>query len=300
MMKIGSHVGNSGDLMLEGSVKEALSYNANCFMVYLGPPQSTIRKDISRLKINEMKELLEINNIDINDVIINAPYIFNLAQPDNEKRMFAVDFITKEMQNMALVGAKYMVIHPGAHMKNGIDNGLELIADSLKKILEKTKNDNTVILIETMAGKGTECCSKFEEIKKLIDLTGSKRIGVCFDTCHVHDSGYDIIYEYEKVLKEFDEIIGLDYIKVIHLNDSLNDCGTHKDRHANIGFGKIGFNTLLKFALDPRFNNIPKILETPYIKNGDDSYPPYFHEIKMLKSEKFNDNLINEILNERR
>ena len=169
------------------------------------------------------------------------------------------------------------MIHPGAHMKNGIDNGLELIADSLKKILENTKNDNTVILIETMAGKGTECCSKFEEIKKLIDLTGSKRIGVCFDTCHVHDSGYDIIYEYEKVLKEFDEIIGLDRLKAIHINDSKNPFESHKDRHEKIGDGSIGLEAFSRIINHPKLRDLPFFLETPNELDG------YANEIKILK-----------------
>lgn len=295
MMKIGSHVSNNGDEMLIGSVKEALSYKANCFMIYLGPPQSTMRKDASRLNINEMRMLIDKFNINIEDVIVHAPYIVNLAQPDPEKREFAVNFITKEMKTMAKVGCKYMVLHPGAHMNMGVDKGLELIADSLKKILNNTKDDNTYIALETMAGKGTECCSKFEEIKKLIDLVDSERIVVCFDTCHTHDSGYDIINDYEGVLKEFDELIGLDKIKVIHLNDSLNTLGSHKDRHANIGFGNIGFETLLRFVLDERFKDVPKILETPYIKDEKDSYSPYLYEIEMIRNGVFDEELLNKI-----
>ena len=295
MMKIGSHVSNNGDEMLIGSVKEALSYKANCFMIYLGPPQSTMRKDASRLNINEMRMLIDKFNINIEDVIVHAPYIVNLAQPDPEKREFAVNFITKEMKTMAKVGCKYMVLHPGAHMNMGVDKGLELIADSLKKILNNTKDDSTCIALETMAGKGTECCSKFEEIKKLIDLVDSERIVVCFDTCHTHDSGYDIINDYEGVLKEFDELIGLDKIKVIHLNDSLNTLGSHKDRHANIGFGNIGFETLLRFVLDERFKDVPKILETPYVKEEKDSYSPYLYEIEMIRNGVFDEELLNKI-----
>jgi len=295
MMKIGSHVSNNGDEMLIGSVKEALSYKANCFMIYLGPPQSTMRKDASRLNINEMRMLIDKFNINIEDVIVHAPYIVNLAQPDPEKREFAVNFITKEMKTMAKVGCKYMVLHPGAHMNMGVDKGLELIADSLKKILNNTKDDSTCIALETMAGKGTECCSKFEEIKKLIDLVDSERIVVCFDTCHTHDSGYDIINDYEGVLKEFDELIGLDKIKVIHLNDSLNTLGSHKDRHANIGFGNIGFETLLRFVLDERFKDVPKILETPYVKDEKDSYSPYLYEIEMIRNGIFDEELLNKI-----
>lgn len=293
MMKIGSHVSNNGDDMLVGSVKEALSYKANAFMVYLGPPQSTIRKDASRLNISNMKELLKENNISLDDVIVHAPYIVNLAQPNPEKREFAVNFITKELKTMAQVGCKYMVLHPGAHMNEGIENGLNLIADSLTRILNNTAGDNTFIALETMAGKGSECCSKFEEIKKIIDLVNSDRIVVCYDTCHTHDAGYDIVNNYDAVLKEFDNIVGLNKIKVIHLNDSLNVCGSHKDRHANIGFGHIGFNTLMKFVLDERFKNVPKILETPYVNK---IYPPYYYEIEMIKNGVFDNDLLNKIV----
>ena len=297
MMKIGSHVSNNGDEMLIGSVKEALSYKANCFMIYLGPPQSTMRKDASRLNINEMRMLIDKFNINIEDVIVHAPYIVNLAQPDPEKREFAVNFITKEMKTMAKVGCKYMVLHPGAHMNMGVDKGLELIADSLKKILNNTKDDSTCIALETMAGKGTECCSKFEEIKKLIDLVDSERIVVCFDTCHTHDSGYDIINDYQGVMNHFDKLIGLDKIKAFHINDSLSICGAKKDRHANMGFGHIGFKALMQFVYDERFKDIPKILETPYIKTENGEFAPYKYEIEMIKNNQFDEELLKKIIN---
>ena len=300
IMKIGSHVSNSGDLMLAGSLAEALGYNANALMVYLGPPQSTIRKSFNALNSDLLKEGLKQYNINLEDVIIHAPYIVNLAQPDQEKRSFAIDFITKEMQMMAKIGAKYMVVHPGAHMKQGVEKGLELIADSFKQILKNTINDDTFIAIETMAGKGSECCFEFSQIAKVMDLVGTplnERLVVCFDTCHVHDSGYDIINQYEEVLKEFDEKIGLDKIKVIHLNDSKNIKGAKKDRHENIGFGHIGFNALMQFVNDHRFKDVPKILETPYIKIDDKtSYPPYKYEIKMIRNQLFDEDLISKII----
>ncbi|MBO4667878.1 MAG: deoxyribonuclease IV [Bacilli bacterium] len=300
MIKIGSHVSNSGDLMLYNSLQEALSYKANCFMVYLGPPQSTQRKPFDLLHSDLLQKGLKENNIKAEDVIIHAPYIVNLAQPDIEKRQFGIDFITSELKMTYLIGAKYMVLHPGAHMKEGVDRGLELISDSLKKILENTSGDDSVIALETMAGKGSECCYEFSQIRKLIDLVGeplNKRLGVCFDTCHVHDAGYDIINNYDEVMNEFDKIIGFDKIKVFHINDSKNERGSHKDRHENIGFGCIGFEPLMKFINDPRFINIPKILETPYVKNGDDSYPPYKYEIEMIRRGIFNNNLINDVIN---
>ena len=298
MIKLGSHVSNNGDLMLLGSAHEALSYGANCFMVYLGAPQTTLRKDISLYRANEMRDEISKYNINIEDVIIHAPYIVNLAQPDEEKRKFAVDFLTQELKRMKYVGCKYMVVHPGAHMKEGIELGAERIAKSFKEILLNTQGDDTYIAIETMAGKGSECCSSFNEIKKIMDLCGelSNRLVVCFDTCHTHDAGYDFIKDYEGVINEFDKIVGLDKIKVIHLNDSKNPIGSHKDRHENIGFGDIGFDVLSKFVFDKRFNNIPIILETPYVKSGNDSYPPYKYEIEMIRNKKFNSDLINDII----
>ena len=298
-MLIGSHVSNSGDLMLYNALQEALSYKANCFMVYLGPPQSTMRKPFNLLHSDMMQKGLKEAGIRPSDVIIHAPYIVNLAQPDEEKRMFGVDFIANELKMTGLVGARYMVLHPGAHMKEGIEAGLERIAKSLKEILSRTSGDDTIIAIETMAGKGSECCYEFSQIKKLIDLVGSplnERLGVCFDTCHVHDAGYDIINDYDGVMKEFDEVVGLDKIKVFHINDSKNERESHKDRHENIGFGCIGFDALMRFINDERFSDIPKILETPYVKDGEENYSPYKYEIEMIRNQTFDSNLINVII----
>lgn len=289
---IGCHVSNSGNEMLLGSVKEAISYKANTFMVYLGPPQSTSRKEAHLLKSEEMKECLKENNIDINNVIIHAPYILNLAQGNDEKRKFAVEFLSNEMKTMASVGAKYIVVHPGAHMQLGVEEGLRLIADSLKQVLENTAFDDTYIALETMSGKGSECGATFEEIKQIMNLLdNNNRVVVCLDTCHIHDAGYDIINDYEGVLNKFDEIIGLDKIKVLHVNDSKNSCGAKKDRHENFGFGKIGFETLMKFVNDKRFSDIPKILETPFV----DDNPPYKYEIEMIKNGVFDPELINKL-----
>lgn len=294
---IGCHVSNKGEEMLLGSVKEALSYNANCFMVYLGPPQNTMRKSSELLKGEEMKEVLKENDIPIERIIVHAPYIMNLAQPNSEKREFAIEVLLKEMKTMASIGFKYIVIHPGAHMHLDVHDGLELIADSLKKVLSLTAFDDTMILLETMAGKGSECCKSFEEIKELLNLLdNNERIGVCLDTCHIHDGGYDIINHYDDVITQFDSIIGLDKIKALHINDSKNECGAHKDRHENFGFGKIGFKTLMKFVTDERFKDIPKILETPYVSGEKEDYPPYAYEISMIRNMKFDSNLINKII----
>lgn len=292
-MKIGSHVSNNGFRMLQGSVEEALSYGANCMMVYLGAPQNTFRKPLRDMRINEALELCRENNISPDDIIVHAPYIVNLAQSDNQKFDFAISFLANELMMTAMIGAKYMVLHPGAHVGMGSDYGISRIAMGINTILSDTINYGTVILIETMAGKGTECGRTFEEVAALISKIHNKyRIGVCLDTCHIHDGGYDIVNNYEEVIKEFDRIIGLEYLKVIHLNDSKNVCGAHKDRHENIGFGHIGFDTLMKFVNDERFKDIPKILETPYIEyNKNLSFPPYKEEIEMIKKGEFDPNL---------
>lgn len=292
-MKIGSHVSNNGLRMLQGSVEEALSYGSNCFMVYLGAPQNTFRKPFKDMRIIEALELCKANNINPDDIIVHAPYIVNLAQSDNQKFDFAITFLANELMGTAMIGAKYMVLHPGAHVGMGSDYGINRIAMGINTILSDTINYGTTILLETMAGKGTEVGRTFEEIAEIISKVHNKsRIGVCLDTCHIHDAGYDIINNYEEVIKEFDQIIGLNYLKAIHLNDSKNERGTHKDRHENIGFGCIGFDTLMKFVKDERFIDIPKILETPYIPyNKNISYPPYKEEIDMIKDGIFDENL---------
>ena len=297
-MKIGSHVSNNGFKMLQGSVEEALSYGANALMVYLGAPQNTIRKPYTEMHIEEALTLCDLNDINPDDIIVHAPYIVNLAQSDDQKWDYAITFLGNELMGTAMIGAKYMVLHPGAHVGMGKDYGIERIATGINYILSDTINYNSVILLETMAGKGTECGRTFEEIAEIISKVHNKsRIGVCLDTCHINDAGYDIVDHYEEVSKQFDRIVGLEYLKVIHLNDSKNPCGSHKDRHENIGFGTIGFDTLMKFVNDERFKDIPKILETPYIPYSKlVSFAPYKEEIEMIKKGEFNPSLKEEVL----
>lgn len=296
-MIIGSHVSNSGEGMLLDAAREAKSYNANTFMVYMGAPQNTVRKDISRFKIEEMKQFLKQNEMNIHHVIVHAPYILNFAQPDPVKRQFATDFLVQEIEYAFQAGLKTIVIHPGAHVKEGIEIGLKHIASSLKEVLERTEHTDVVIALETMAGKGTEIASKFEEIAYLISSLQHERIGVCLDTCHIHDAGYDIVHDYENVVRSFDEIIGIDKLKVLHINDSKNESGARKDRHENIGFGHIGFATLNKFIWDERFSHLPKILETPYVKTEDkNAYAPYLHEIQMFQKKTFDPDLLEKIV----
>ncbi|MBU0997660.1 MAG: deoxyribonuclease IV [Firmicutes bacterium] len=300
MILIGSHVSLGGAEQFLGSVKEAISYHANAFMVYTGAPQNTARKPISELQINEAHQLMKSENILQEHVIVHAPYIVNLANPDPEKQEFAVEFLAEEVRRTAALGSKTLVLHPGAHMKDGPEKGVERIARGVNRILSMTAELDVVIALEGMAGKGTEVGRNFNELAEIIRLVHNQsRIGVCLDTCHSHDAGYDVINDFDGVLDLFDQTIGLSFLKVIHVNDSKNIFDSHKDRHENIGFGFIGFESLIKIIYHPLLAHLPKILETPYIpsmKNDKFSYPPYLHEIEMIQSKKFNPNLKEEVL----
>lgn len=285
MIKLGSHVSNKGDEMLVGSVLEAASYNANCFMVYLGAPQNSYRKSFASFRKDEFDQLLKEHQMNIDDIIVHAPYIINMANPDPEKREFAINFLTSELLLMEQLGFTKIVVHPGNSL--GDEQAINYLKESLIKLLDNTKDTKTMILLETMAGKGTEIGRNFQELAFLLEGLPKERVNVCFDTCHTFDSGYDTVNDYDGVLREFDEVIGLERIKAIHLNDSKNPLGSKKDRHENIGYGYIGFETLLKFVYDERFKEIPKILETPYI----DGKAPYKEEKEMIKMKKFNPKL---------
>ena len=289
MLIIGSHVGYKKDSGLVGSVKEALSYNANTFMFYTGAPQNTKRLPIDLEKVKEADQLMKDNKIAKENIIVHAPYIINLATDDLVKREFSCNFLKEEIKRVETLGFSYLVLHPGSHVGAGTDKGIQNIADSLNKIIDK--DTKVVILLETMAGKGTEVGKSFEELESIISKIKQKEnIGVCLDTCHINDAGYDLNY-FDKVLDSFDKIIGLDKLKCIHVNDSKNIMGSHKDRHENIGYGYIGFDNLINIIYNKRLDNIPKILETPYI---DKTYPPYKYEIEMIRTKKFNKNLIDE------
>ncbi len=285
MLIIGSHVGYKKDRQMLGSLEEALSYGANTFMFYTGAPQNTIRYEIDKDKVKEAKQRMLEYNIDIEKVIVHAPYIINLANDDPMKYDFSISFLKGEVERCHELGIKYMVLHPGSHVGLGIDKGIENITNALNIVLE---NDfDVTILLETMAGKGSEVGSNFNELKRIIDgVTKKELIGVCMDTCHLNDSGYDIS-KFDLVLSEFDKIIGLKYLHCIHINDSKNILGARKDRHENIGYGTIGFDNLLKVIYNPKLENIPKILETPYILDK----APYKEEIEMIKERKFNEKL---------
>ena len=294
---IGAHVSFKNDKQLLGCVQEALSYKANTFMFYTGAPQNTNRLGIKDELTLEAYNLMKENNIDLNNVIVHAPYIVNLANSKNFD--FSVSFLINEVERCSLLGINKMVLHPGSAVEGNRDIAINNIIKGLNLILD---NDyNVTICLETMAGKGNEIGKTFEEINRIIEEVKFKdKIGVCLDTCHINDAGYDIS-NFDKVLDEFDSIIGLDKLKCIHVNDSKNDVASHKDRHENIGYGYLGFDNLINIIYNKKIENIPKILETPYVTKTDDSkeriYPPYLFEIEMIRNKKFNNNLITDIRN---
>jgi len=275
-IKLGCHVSMSGPDYLVGSLNEALSQDANCFMIYTGSPQSIQRSPIAKLNVEGFKEGLKKANINIEDVIVHAPYIMNLANDDPKKRNFALRFFSEEIKRVTAIGCKYVVLHPGSNPNK------ELAASYISSALNEINhwNKDVVVCLETMAGKGNEVGSNFEQLAQIIKLVENKKlIGVCLDTCHINDSGYDV-KDIDTVLKEFDNVIGFNYLKVIHINDSLNIKGASKDRHANIGEGTIGLKTLQKWANHPKLDHICKILETPWTPDI------YKKEIHMLRGDK--------------
>lgn len=285
MLKIGSHVGMSGKKMMLGSVEEALSYDANTFMIYTGAPQNTRRKELSELNIEAAQALMKENGID--EFIVHAPYIINLGNTVKpETYELAVNFLRLELTRASAMGSKVLVLHPGAHVGEGVEAGVASIVKGLNEVL--TDDSDCFIALETMAGKGSEIGRTFEELAMIYDgVTKKDRLRVCFDTCHTHDSGYDITHDFDGVIDRFDRILGKDQIAVFHINDSKNPCGASKDRHENLGQGHIGFDALNRVVHHPDFPDVPKILETPWIPiDGDkkNTRAPYKEEIAMLRA----------------
>lgn len=296
-MKIGSHVSMSGKDMLLGSAKEAVSYGADTFMFYTGAPQNTRRKDISELNIDAAWEYMNAHGI--NGIIVHAPYIINLGNTVKpETFSLAVEFLAKEIERTISCRSHTLILHPGAHVGAGTEAGTAQIIKGLNEVL--TADTDCVIALETMAGKGSEIGRTFEELARIYDgVVHNEKLRVCFDTCHTSDSGYDIIHRFDDVIREFDHILGKEQIAVFHINDSKNVPGAAKDRHENIGFGQIGFDALNHIVRHPDFEDIPKILETPWIPSPDDrkkSYPPYKHEIAMLRKGVFDPGLKEKVL----
>ena len=286
MLKIGSHVSMSGKEMLLGSVKEAVSYGANTFMFYTGAPQNTARKPVSQLRVEEAKEYMKEHHISIDDVVVHAPYIINLANTVKpETYELAVRFLKEEIARCEEIGVSRLVLHPGSHVKAGDEAGLKQIVKGLNEVLREDQKVH--IALETMAGKGSEMGRTFDQIQYMIENTKhSSLLGVCLDTCHIHDAGYDLTH-FHDILEEFNQKIGLDRLLVVHVNDSKNERGAHKDRHENIGYGHIGFETLNQIVNHPKLKDVPKILETPYI----DGKAPYREEIEMFMHQTFNSGL---------
>ena len=283
MIKIGSHVKMGGKDMLLGSAKEAVSYGANTFMVYTGAPQNTKRKAISELNIDAAWEYMKQNGIE--DFVFHAPYIINLGNSVNpETYSLAVDFLALELERTIAMGSRVLILHPGAHVGTGAETGLRQIIQGLNAVL--TADTPCYIALETMAGKGSEIGRSFEELAAIYDgVKYNDKLRICFDTCHVNDAGYDIVNDFEGVMEQFDKKLGKDQIAVFHINDSKNSMGAGKDRHANIGEGTIGFDTLRHIVHHPDFPGIPRILETPYRpdpENPDKTLPPYKEEISLL------------------
>ena len=293
MLLIGSHVSFKSSEQLLGSVKEAISYNSTCFMFYTGAPQNTKRCKLDYDLTLKAVNLLHENNISVENLVIHAPYIINLANNlDKDKYLFSINFLCEELNRANMLGVKRVVLHPGCFTNLSLDDGINNIINALNLVIKP--NLDVSICLETMAGKGTEVGFKLDQIKRIIDgVKYNDKLMVCLDTCHLNDSGYDIS-NFNKFLDEFDNIIGIEKIGCVHVNDSLNVLSSKKDRHANIGYGTIGFDSLIKIIYNDRLENVPKILETPYINK---SYPPYKFEIEMIRKKMFNKNLYEDVIN---
>lgn len=296
-MKIGSHVGMSGREMMLGSAKEAVSYGADTFMLYTGAPQNTRRKEISELNIGPAWEYMEEHGID--EMLVHAPYIINLGNAVKPETFeLAVEFLDKEITRTAAMKSRVLILHPGAHVGEGVKTGTAQIIKGLNEVL--TRETECFIALETMAGKGSEVGQSFEELARIYGgVIFNEKLRVCFDTCHTSDSGYDIIHHFDDVIEDFDRLLGKEQIAAFHINDSKNIPGASKDRHANIGFGEIGFDAINYIVHHKDFEEVPKILETPYVPSptkDKKSYAPYKYEIEMLRKGIFDPDLLKKIV----
>lgn len=296
MLKIGSHVGMKGKEMMLGSAKEAVSYGANTFMVYTGAPQNTRRKPVEELRIDDAWTYMKEHGIE--EFVVHAPYIINLANTIKKETFeIAVDFLKIELERTQAMGAHTLVLHPGSHVGAGEEVGIARIIEGLDEVMYKDMQVR--IALETMAGKGSEIGRNFEQIAQIYEgVKYPQNLRVCFDTCHTNDSGYPVAEQFDQVMDKFDQILGKEQIAVFHINDSKNPLGAGKDRHENIGFGTVGFDSLCDIVHHPDFMEIPKILETPYVKleGTKKSFPPYKYEIAMLRTKTFDPNVREKIL----
>ena len=282
---IGSHVSMSAPKYYLGSVEEAIEYGATTLMFYTGAPQNAFRSPLEKLKIEEGRALLKQHNFDESKIVVHAPYIINIANQLNEGNYnMAKSVLLNEVKRTAGFGCKLLVLHPGSHVNTGVENGVDSIVKALDWVLSQDGTD-VKIALETMAGKGSEMGTSFEQMKEIIDKCKyPERVGICLDTCHINDNNY-IVKDFDKILDDIENTIGLDKLLVVHVNDSKNPLGSHKDRHENLGYGEIGFEALNAVVHNPRINEVPKILETPFVNEK----PPYKEEIEMLKQSKFVD-----------
>lgn len=294
MVLIGSHVSMKGKKMLLGAAEEAASYGSTTFMIYTGAPQNTRRKPVEEMNIPAGEAFMKENGL--SNIVVHAPYIINLGNTiKTENFGFAIEFLREEILRAEALGARQITLHPGAHVGAGADAGIAQIIKGLNEVLHK--DQKAQLALETMAGKGTEVGRSFDELAKIIDgVTLNEKLSITLDTCHTNDAGYAVREDFDGVLNEFDHIIGLDRLKVVHVNDSKNPMGSHKDRHANIGFGTIGFETLNRIVHHPQLVDKPKILETPYIgTDKKNKKAPYGYEINMFKEQSFDAELINKV-----
>ncbi|MNO78302.1 putative endonuclease 4 [compost metagenome] len=297
MLKIGSHVSFS-DKGLLSAANEANQYGSSSFMIYTGAPQNTRRKPIESMYLEEGKEQMTQNGVE--EIVVHAPYIINLGSYKPNTYELAVSFLQEEIRRTHAIGVKNIVLHPGAYTDMDAEYGIQRIADGLNEVLEGTNQTDVNIALETMAGKGTEIGRSFEELARIIDkVQHNDRLTICVDTCHIHDAGYDIVGDLDGVLEEFDRMIGLSRIGVVHLNHSKNPRDAGKDRHTPVGSGFIGFDTIHSVVHHEKLKGLPFILETPWIgKDAKTQRPMYEIEIAMLRgnvAERFGLEFMNQV-----
>lgn len=273
MLNIGCHLSTTKGFYNMG--KEALSIGANTFQFFTRNPRGGKAKDIDENDIKKLIDLMEENKF--SKILAHAPYTLNACSKDESTRQFALEMMEDDLKRMEYLPNNLYNFHPGSHVKQGTEVGIEFIAELLNKVLKKEQT--TKVLLETMAGKGTEVGRNFEEIAEIISRVELKEhMGVCLDTCHVYDAGYDIVNDLDNVLEQFDKIIGLDRLYAIHLNDSKNPFNSHKDRHEKIGEGSLGLEAIKRIINHPKLKNIPFFLETPNELDG------YAKEIEILRN----------------
>lgn len=275
MLNLGCHLSSSKGFEFMG--KQAMKIGANTFQFFTRNPRGGAAKPIRPEDAERLVELMKANSFSA--IVAHAPYTLNPCSKEAKTREFAHMVMEDDLARMEYVPSNYYNFHPGSHVGQGSEKGIELIADLLNTVLKPEQK--TIVLLETMAGKGTEIGGKFEELAAIRNAVEPKlrdKVGVCLDTCHVHDGGYNIIEDLDGVMAEFDEIIGLEHLKALHINDSLNPCGAHKDRHAKIGEGHIGTEAILRVLEHPKLRGLPCVLETP-----QEDLAGYGREIQMLR-----------------